>query len=121
MKRWTKYLTDSENEAFIRMTVHFVKESFTDLSFVRVWNSMRLENMTLQAVKKRAVEAAVSGNTELIDIILKNKAGHQITPDFLDDLIECAIDNKQYEVYLMLVNYKHKNNLYQDWTKKFEL
>lgn len=40
--------------------------------------------------------------------------------DFIDTLIECAIDNKKHEITAMLIDFKGKNNLYESQEERIK-
>lgn len=48
-----------------------------------------------------------------------NQCINQLSVEHIDMLIQCAIDNKKYEIQTMLIDYKYKNNLFSD--KRIEL
>jgi len=56
---------------------------------------------------------------ELIQKILDSEK--IITKENIDEFIRCAIDQKKYQIQIMLTDYKNQKNWYQDIDKKFKL
>ncbi len=58
-----------------------------------------------------------AGHTAVISEILQN----QIIPqEIIEQVIRYAIEQKNYEVQVLLMNYQYQHNLFQDIKKKFE-
>lgn len=66
-----------------------------------------------------SVIAVIDGDTEFIGALLEYQTRKRFVWYILDMLIQCAIDNKESEIQVMLVDYKYRNNLFRK--KQFEL
>ena len=66
------------------------------------------------------LEWAVSqGNTEIIQKVLDSE--RLVTEQNIDDLILYAIENKKYEIQMLLTNYKNQKDWYQNIDQKLKL
>ena len=63
-----------------------------------------------------AFEAILRNLPENLSAVLEYT---HVFDDIIDDMIQCAIDTQQHECYLILLNYKYQNHLFQD--EKLEL
>jgi len=61
---------------------------------------------------KYAVISIMKGNTENLREILQC-GRKEILNNEIEMLLQCAIDTKMHECYVMLLNYKYENNLFR--------
>lgn len=66
-----------------------------------------------------SVIAVIDGDTEFIEALLEYQTRKRFVWYILDMLIQCAIDRKESEIQIMLVDYKYRNDLFRK--KQFEL
>ena len=78
-----------------------------------------LEYLSGTELTELAAMAVLFGDTEFVTVLTSYQTRKHLISYILDELILTAIRQKNYEIQLMLTNYKYRHNLFRG--KKFEL
>lgn len=60
-----------------------------------------------------AIVSVIVGDVEQVEMLLSYQTRKHFVSYMIDTLIQCAIDRKQHEIFLMLLNFKNENNMYE--------
>lgn len=94
-----------------------IGDMFCSLFKVNPGNKLLLSN--LNSIQDFIVPYAIEyGVYEIIEKFCSNSGNSVLTSDNIDDYIQLAIDEKQHEIYLLLLEYKRKYIGYRkrDWS-----
>ena len=122
MKRWEHMLCCGSLEGRGQMWwLKFGVFCCQDINHEGAFGVSWFSHLKKSEFQRYALEAIMRKFPQNLSTALQHGTAAHAFDDVIDDLIECAIDMERHECYVILVNYKHENNLYQDLKKKFEL
>lgn len=113
---WKEVLKISPSDGeydLLRVCYYFSRESTEKLT------TNTLEYLSGAELAELAAMAVLFGDTEFVTVLTRYQTRKHLLGYILDELIQIAISQKNYDIQLMLTDYKYQHELFRE--NKFEL
>ncbi len=113
MKTWLEIVQSRISETFKPVSIKQVEGIFHLI--VSSWqvNTETFDSMETSKLLYCSIAEIIVGNKEYFRMLTEYQGRKHLMSYILDILISCANDRKEYEIQLMLTNYKYRNGVFR--------
>lgn len=119
MKEWTEIVQSWIPEPLRPVSIEQVEGIFRLILSSWQINTESFDSMETSTLLCCSIVAIVAGNKEYIRMLTEYQGRKHLMSYILDILISCANDREEYEIQIMLLDYKYRIGIFRK--KKFDL